>query len=444
MLSGKIGRQPVRTSRRCCSGAARPGIPRGPELLLNAHLCRGMARQRLGDWQGALADFDKLCKGILSRAWLISIAAKCGLLWEMGWGAIQDYHQALALGVAVAEADIRRDLARAQIQTGDLQAALEQLNEAVRLQPERRDLRQERAELCRQLGRWPEAIADYDEVLRQDPQDWTAWLGRGMAHGQVGNWDSAIQDLSRVLQQDPDHREALWHRAQALQQLGQTVGESGRESLAALQDLNRLLQQDPQHRMARLARGSLLLALAVRGTDGPTNRAEQDRVSGTESLELGYYAQAESDFDQVIQEEAQDGEQSRQLYLEAHLKRAQVRRLRHNLEGAIADWDRVLELASPGDPEVLVTEALLYRGLCRQERGDLAGALADFTALIQQQPQASQAFALRARVHLALGDQEGGIGGSQPSSEPRPELGGGRCCPGLPSTGGSAPAGQLP
>jgi tetratricopeptide (TPR) repeat protein len=185
------------------------------------------------------------------------------------------------------------------------------LNEAVRLQPERRDLRQERAELCRQLGRWPEAIADYDEVLRQDPQDWTAWLRRGMAHGQVGNWDSAIQDLSRVLQQDPDHREALWHRAQALQQLGQTVGESGRESLAALQDLNRLLQQDPQHRMARLARGSLLLALAVRGTDGPTNRAEQDRVSGTESLELGYYAQAESDFDQVIQEEAQDGEQSR-------------------------------------------------------------------------------------------------------------------------------------
>lgn len=389
--------------------AARPGIPRGPELLLNAHLCRGMARQRLGDWQGALADFDQVLQGDpkptarrreqLGSAYFHRGQVRAAL--GDGLGAIQDYHQALALGVAVAEADIRRDLARAQIQTGDLQAALEQLNEAVRLQPERRDLRQERAELCRQLGRWPEAIADYDEVLRQDPQDWTAWLGRGMAHGQVGNWDSAIQDLSRVLQQDPDHREALWHRGQALQQLGQTE--------AALQDLNRLLQQDPQHRMARLARGSLLLALAVRGTDGPTNRAEQDRVSGTESLELGYYAQAESDFDQVIQEQAQDGEQSRQLYLEAHLKRAQVRRLRHNLEGAIADWDRVLELASPGDPEVLVTEALLYRGLCRQERGDLAGALADFTALIQQQPQASQAFALRARVHLALGDQEAAL-----------------------------------
>lgn len=381
--------------------AARPGIPRGPELLVNAHLRRGMARQRLGDWQGALADFDQALQGDPQSGLAYFHRGQVRAALGDGLGAIQDYHQALALGVAVAEADIRRDLARAQIQTGDLQAALEQLNEAVRLQPERRDLRQERAELCRQLGRWPEAIADYDEVLRQDPQDWTAWLGRGMAHGQVGNWDSAIQDLSRVLQQDPDHREALWHRGQALQQLGQTE--------AALQDLNRLLQQDPQHRMARLARGSLLLALAVRGTDGPTNRAEQDRVSGTESLELGYYAQAESDFDQVIQEEAQDGEQSRQLYLEAHLKRAQVRRLRHNLEGAIADWDRVLELASPGDPEVLITEALLYRGLCRQERGDLAGALADFTALIQQQPQASQAFALRATVHLASGDQEAAL-----------------------------------
>lgn len=381
--------------------AARPGIPRGPELLLNAHLCRGMARQRLGDWQGALADFDQALQGDPQSGLAYFHRGQVRAALGDGLGAIQDYHQALALGVAVAEADIRRDLARAQIQTGDLQAALEQLNEAVRLQPERRDLRQERAELCRRLGRWPEAIADYDEVLRQDPQDWTAWLRRGMAHGQVGNWAAALQDLSRVLQQDPDHREALWHRGQALQQLGQTE--------AALQDLNRLLQRDPQHRMARLARGSLLLALAVRGTDGPTNRAEQDRVSGTESLELGYYAQAESDFDQVIQEEAQDGEQSRQLYLEAHLKRAQVRRLRHNLEGAIADWDRVLELASPGDPEVLVTEALLYRGLCRQERGDLAGALADFTALIQQQPQASQAFALRARVHLALGDQEAAL-----------------------------------
>lgn len=362
------------------------GIPRGPELLVNAHLRRGMARQRLEDWQGALADFDQVLQGDPQSGLAYFHRGQVRAALGDGPGAIQDYHQALALGVAVAEADIRRDLARAQIQTGDLQAALEQLNEAVRLQPERRDLRQERAELCRRLGRWQEAIADYDEVLRQDPQDWTAWLRRGMAHGQVGNWAAALQDLSRVLQQDPDHREALWHRGQALQQLGQTE--------AALQDLNRLLQRDPQHRMARLARGSLLLTLAVRGTVPAAGVALE---------------QAESDFDQVIQEQAQDGEQPRQLYLEAHLKRAQVRRLRHNLEGAIADWDRVLELASSGDPEVLVIEALLYRGLCRQERGDLAGALADFTALIQQQPQASQAFALRARVHLALGDQEAAL-----------------------------------
>ncbi len=359
---------------RVLQWAARPGIPRGPELLVNAHLRRGLARQRLGDWQGALADFDQALQGEPQSGLAYFHRGQVRAALGDGPGAIQDYHQALALGAAVAEADIRRDLARVHAQTGDLQAALEQLDEAVRLQPRRQDLRQERAELYRQLGRWQEAIADYDEVLRQDPQDWTAWLRRGMAHRQMGNLAAAIQDLSRVLQQDPDHREALWQRGQTLLQLSQKE--------AALSDLDRLLQRDPQHRMARLARGSLL-------------------------KELGHPAQAESDFDQLIQEKAQEGEQK--LHLEAHLQRAQVRRLRHNLEGAVADLDRALELAGLGAPEALVTAALLYRGLCHQERGDLAGALVDFTALIQQQPQSSQGFALRARVHLALGDQQAAL-----------------------------------
>ena len=90
--------------------AARPGIPRGPELLFNAHLRRGMARQRLGDWQGALADFDQVLQGDptptarwreqsgLAHFHRGQVRAALG----DGPGAIQDYRQALALGAAVA------------------------------------------------------------------------------------------------------------------------------------------------------------------------------------------------------------------------------------------------------------------------------------------------------------------------------------------------------
>jgi tetratricopeptide (TPR) repeat protein len=126
MLSGKIGPAACEDFSQVLQWAARPGIPRGPELLLNAHLCRGMARQRLGDWQGALADFDQALQGDPQSGLAYFHRGQVRAALGDGLGAIQDYHQALALGVAVAEADIRRDLARAQIQAGDLQAALEQ------------------------------------------------------------------------------------------------------------------------------------------------------------------------------------------------------------------------------------------------------------------------------------------------------------------------------
>jgi serine/threonine-protein kinase len=94
--------------------------------------------------------------------------------------------------------------------------------------------------------------------------------------------------------------------------------------------------------------------------------------------------------------------------LQLYFHRGQAHFDREDWPAACADFSQVLQAATQAEPELLAS-AHLRRGMARQRLGDWQGALADFTALIQKQPQASQGFALRAAVHLALGNQEAAL-----------------------------------
>ncbi|MDP9367512.1 MAG: tetratricopeptide repeat protein [Chloroflexota bacterium] len=109
-----------------------------------------------------------------------------------GAGAVDAY-----LGRAQA-----RDLA------GDPRAALIDLDEAVRLAPERGDLLLVRAAVQARLGAAEEALADFGAAIRLDPGAAVAYEGRGLvevwsAKGDPVRYQAALDDFKRAIALDP-------------------------------------------------------------------------------------------------------------------------------------------------------------------------------------------------------------------------------------------------
>ena len=83
--------------------------------------------------------------------------------------------------------------------------------------------------------------------------------------------------------------------------------------------------------------------------------------------------------------------------------RAAKRVTDNDLDGALADYDKALEL----DPKNLKT--CYRRGLVRQTKGDLQGALADYNSVLSHDPKNADAFSNRGFIKQAQGDADGAL-----------------------------------
>jgi tetratricopeptide (TPR) repeat protein/tRNA A-37 threonylcarbamoyl transferase component Bud32 len=345
---------------------------------VRAYFNRGVVRGHLGDAQGAAADFSEVIKRDPQDGEAYFNRGVARVQLSDLQGAVEDYTQALQLDPRHGKAYYHRGLARQAL--GDPQGAVEDFSQAISLRsaeatelPEaeaaaQADLYLQRAMAYLSSNTLEPALADCEQALRLDPNLSRAYLCRGLARQGLGDPGGALADFNRALELDPQMAKAYLNRGIAHLDLGNIE--------AALSDLNQAIALDPQDASAYSSRGRIHWLL------GDPLAALQD-----------YTAALERD------------PQNPQLYL----NRGQLHVEREDWPAACEDFSQVLQWAArpgiPRGPELLLN-AHLCRGMARQRLGDLAGALADFTALIQQQPQASQAFALRARVHLALGDQE--------------------------------------
>ena len=62
------------------------------------------------------------------------------------------------------------------------------------------------------MGDLQSAITDYNEVVRINPNDASAYYNRGLAHDKLGNLQSAIADYNEVVRINPDHASAYYNR----------------------------------------------------------------------------------------------------------------------------------------------------------------------------------------------------------------------------------------
>ena len=104
---------------------------------------------------------------------------------------------------------------------GDYAQAIEDYDQALRLDPNVALTYYNRGITYSDLGDIARAIEDYDQALRLDPGYLDAYNNRGNAYRKIGEAARAIEDFDQALRLDPSDAEVYWNRALARCDLGQ-------------------------------------------------------------------------------------------------------------------------------------------------------------------------------------------------------------------------------
>lgn len=115
--------------------------------------------------------------------------------------AIQDYDEAIRLNPNLASAFYGRG--EAYDHTGEFDRAIQDYNEALRLNPNSAYAYDARGRAHRNKGEFDQAIRDYSEAIRLDPNYALAFNNRGDSYRSKGDYDHAIQDFNEAIRLNP-------------------------------------------------------------------------------------------------------------------------------------------------------------------------------------------------------------------------------------------------
>lgn len=103
-------------------------------------------------------------------------------------------------GTTNSAAQAKFDSGKARAQSNDLDGAIADFTEAVRLDPKYADAWVERGQAFFKSGNADRAVADFNQALQADPRNVGAYKSRGMAMLYKNDSDSALIDLTRAIQ----------------------------------------------------------------------------------------------------------------------------------------------------------------------------------------------------------------------------------------------------
>lgn len=96
------------------------------------------------------------------------------------------------------------NLAELLVARQDTLAAISELTEALRLQPEVTQLRSRRAELYEGVARYQDALLDLDQLIQQKPEWEIPLYNRARVRSELGLHNGAIHDLEQILKLNPE------------------------------------------------------------------------------------------------------------------------------------------------------------------------------------------------------------------------------------------------
>lgn len=144
----------------------------------------------------------------------------------------------------------------------------------------------------------------------------------------------------------------------------------------------------------------LLLVLMVSAANGQTPKSAPRSAAGY--LSRGDARWRKGNLDGAIADYTKAIELDPKLAI-AYFDRGAVRQHKDDLEGAIADYSEAIEL-SPN-----LADAYLYRGILLSDKGSLDSAFVDFNKVIELNPRSAPAYNHRGVARTRKGDLDGAI-----------------------------------
>jgi serine/threonine protein kinase/Flp pilus assembly protein TadD len=309
-------------------------------------------------------------------------------------GAIADYTEAIRLNPQFIDAYYWRGIAKRSKKDSD--GAIADYTEAIRLNPQFIDAYYSRG-IARDAKKDLEgAIADYTEAIRLNPQfidAYYAYYRRGMAKWSKKDSDGAIADYTEAIRLNPQFIDAYYWR-------GMAKG-SKKDSDGAIADYTEAIRLNPQFIDAYYLRGASKFI---------KQEIEESTIDFQKYLDLTHNLE-KSEKDQDCKEEREWIEwiikQFPYLNLsqEAYTAHQQgiEKAAKEDLDGAIADYNKAIRL----NPKF----AMAYKDLgdVKCEKKDYDGAIADYTVAIRLNPQYADAYFGRGYANHSKKDYDGAI-----------------------------------
>jgi len=274
-------------------------------------------------------------------------------------------------------------------QVGQPAAALDLLDQAIRIQPQTAELHLRRGDALRMLGQHQAAVASFDRALALAPNQPGACNNRGLALQSLGQFQDALDAFDRALQLQPDFAEAYVNRSLALHALGQYE--------QAVVSCDSALRLRPDLAPAHTYRGNALHALrryaeAVASFEAATqlqpDSAETHNNCGLALHQLCRFQPAVACFDRALALQPD--------LAEAHCNRGNALFELGQYRPALAAFDRAVAL----QPDL--ARAHQNRGVALNALGQYAEALTALDHALQLQPRFALAWGSRAATLLGM------------------------------------------
>jgi tetratricopeptide (TPR) repeat protein len=205
----------------------------------------GLAKERSGDYQGAIADYNRAIE--LNPKYAVAYddrASAKGLAGDND-GALADCNKAIELNPRYALAYANRGGAKGE--KGDLDGATADCNRALELDPNCMLAYDNRGTIKSREGDLDGAKADYDHAIELSPKFAVTYNNRGTVEESKGEYHDAVVDFNEAIQLDPKFAIAYVNRAGAKMHRGHYED--------AIADCNRAIELDPKKEAAYLRRG---------------------------------------------------------------------------------------------------------------------------------------------------------------------------------------------
>ena len=342
-----------------------------------AYYCRGNSYGLIGEYEKALADFEKLVElnpddgeAYFCRVLAyLSISANTAEMDEstvladldkaielapdfaLPYGVRGAFHMSSPLTYPLAIADFETFLSLAGDPSpyADMRVDIEQFLEQTKL--EYSSMLSASAENLLQRGRIESAIAGFDQAIAVNPNNANAYNGRAMAYSALGDNERAFADLTQAITLSPENARLYYNRGLAYEALEQPE--------AAISDYDEAIALEP-------------------------NDTDFYNARGAAYAEMGEFERAIGDFNRAIELAPENPN--------PYLNRGKAMLQMGEYERAIADLDRAIEL----QPDWVTT--YLNRGKAYGALGEYEQAIQDLEEYLRRNPDASD----RAEVEALL------------------------------------------